>query len=403
MPTLPFDFHNASGDRLSGRIELPQRPPHAWAVLTHCFTCGRDNLAAVRIARRLATGGIGVLRFDFTGLGSSEGEFADTDFGGNVQDLIAAVAAMTAAGMAPTLLIGHSLGGAAALAAAGALPAIRAVATIAAPFEVAHALQQIAPEALAQIERDGSARVVLGGRPLTIGRSFVEDVREHQQGPRIAALHRPLLVLHSPADRVVPVDNATRIFVAAHHPKSFVALDGADHLLSKAGDAEFAADLIATWAGRYLVAPVTTADDIFDAEAEETGLGKFQLSMRAGAATFLADEPVAIGGLGSGASPFDLLSAALAACTTMTLRLFVANKGWAVDRIGTQVAHAKDPLAQPPDQFSRRISIAGGLDDEQRATILSIADRCPVHRALEHGSRITDAELHVTASTGNAS
>ncbi len=395
MPTRPFDFANATGHRLSGRLELPAGPPHAWALLAHCFTCGKDNLAAVRIARRLAGAGIGVLRFDFTGLGQSEGDFAATNFSLNVQDLIAAAAAMTAADMPPTLLIGHSLGGAAVLAAARSLPDIRAVATIAAPFDVAHVLHQISPEALAEVERNGTADVRLGGRPFTLGQQFITDVRQHDQHARIAALKRPLLVLHAPHDKVVAIDNATQIFLAAHHPKSFVALDGADHLLSNSRDADFAAGIIAAWSSRYLPEPITAAPSGFDAEAEETGMGKFQMAMRAGQAAFIADEPVSVGGLGSGPSPYDLLCAGLAACTTMTLRLYATSEGWPVERIRTAVAHRKEPDAVPPDVFTRRITIEGAIDDDQRAKLGGAADRCPAHRTLEQGSRFDDVDVQI--------
>jgi alpha-beta hydrolase superfamily lysophospholipase len=268
MKTRPFDFANAAGIRLSGRLDLPAGPPHAWALLAHCFTCGKDNLAAVRIARRLAGAGIAVLRFDFTGLGQSEGDFAATNFSLNVADLIAAAAAMTAVDMPPTLLIGHSLGGAAVLAAAGSLPGILAVATIAAPFDVAHVLHQISPEALAEVEQNGTAGVRLGGRPFILGKQFVADIRQHNQHARIAALKRPLLVLHAPHDKVVSIDNATQIFLAAHHPKSFVSLDGADHLLLSPRDADFASDIVAAWSSRYLPEPITAAPSGFDAEAE---------------------------------------------------------------------------------------------------------------------------------------
>ena len=398
MPTRPFDFANTAGNRLSGRLELPAGPPRAWALFAHCFTCGKDNLAAVRIARRLAAAGIGVLRFDFTGLGHSEGEFADSDFSANVEDLVAASAAMAAAGMAPALLIGHSLGGAAVLAATAAIPSVKAVATIAAPFDVAHVLNQITPDVVALIESSGSGSVMLGGRALTIRKQFIDDVRQQDQGARIAALHRPLLMLHSPTDLVVGIDNVTQIFLAARHPKSFVALDGADHLLSKPADANFAADVIIAWASRYLPEAVKAAASDYNAEAEETGLGKLQLAVRAGQANFIADEPESLGGLGSGATPYDLLSAGLAACTTMTLRLYATNKGWPVERIRTAVAHSKDPAAQPPDSFARRITIIGALDDEQRAKLIGAADRCPAHRTLERGSRFSDAALQVSAT-----
>ncbi|UAJ11327.1 bifunctional alpha/beta hydrolase/OsmC family protein [Glacieibacterium megasporae] len=395
MSTRPFDFANAAGHRLSGRLELPAGPPHAWALFAHCFTCGKDNLAAVRIARRLAGAGIAVLRFDFTGLGASEGDFAATNFTLNVADLVAAAAAMTAADMPPTLLIGHSLGGAAVLAAAGSLPDILAVATIAAPFDVAHVLAQVSPDALAEIERSGMADVRLGGRPFTLGKQFVDDVRKHDQNARIASLKRPLLLLHAPRDKVVTIDNATQIFLAAHHPKSYVSLDGADHLLSNPRDADFAADMIAAWASRYLPAAITAVASGYDAEAEETGMGKFQLAIRAGQAAFIADEPVSVGGLGSGPSPYDLLCAGLAACTTMTLRLYATSKGWPVERIRTAVGHRKEADAVPPDVFTRQITIVGDLDDAQRAKLGGAADRCPAHRTLEQGSRFDDVDVRI--------
>ncbi|KQZ71355.1 osmotically inducible protein C [Sphingopyxis sp. Root214] len=392
MPTRPFDFPNAAGDRLSGRLELPVGSTRAWALIAHCFTCGKDNKAAVRISRRLAGAGIGVLRFDFTGLGASEGDFGSSGFSHNVKDLVAAAEAMTAAGMPPMLLVGHSLGGAAALAAAGSLPGIHAVATIAAPFDVEHALHQFDPEGLEKIEHEGSGVVAIGNRPFTVRKEFVKNLREQDQGARVAALKRPLLLLHSPIDQVVGIENVTSLYLAAKHPKSFVSLDGADHLLSNARDADFAADMIAAWAGRYLPAMPPTAASPFDAEAEETRLGKFQLAMRAGKAAFIADEPESAGGLGSGPTPFNLLSAALAACTTMTLRLYAERKGWPVERIRTGVTHRKDKGAEKPDVFSRRVEIEGAIDEAQHAELLGVADRCPVHRTLETGSRFEATE-----------
>lgn len=387
MPTRPFDFTNSAGARLSGRLELPVGSTRAWALFAHCFTCGKDNKAAVRIARRLAGAGIGVLRFDFAGIGRSEGDFAGSSFSGNVGDLVDAARAMAAADMPPMLLVGHSFGGAAALAAAGSLPGIRAIATIAAPFDVAHVLHQFDPATLARIETEGRADTAIAGRPFVVGRQFVHDLRQHDQGARIAALKRPLLLLHAPLDQVVGIDNVTDIYVAAKHPKSFVSLDGADHLLNRAEDGDFAADMIAAWSARYLPPAPPTAATRFDAEAEETRLGKFQLAMRAGKAAFIADEPESAGGLGSGPTPYNLLSAALAACTTMTLRLYADRKGWPVERIRTGVAHRKDKGAAVPDIFARTIEIAGDLDPAQHAELVAVADRCPVHKTLETGSR----------------
>jgi putative redox protein len=252
MASQSFDFQGSRGYRLAGRVEQPEGTARAWAILAHCFTCGKDHVAAARVARTLAAHGIGVLRFDFAGLGASGGSFADTTFAADVDDLVAAGRAMEAAGHAPSLLVGHSLGGAAVLAAADAMPGVRAIATIAAPFDTAHVLQQIDPASLQRIETQGEAEVLLAHRPFIVRRSFVEDLRRHDQGARIAALHRPLLVMHAPGDTTVGIDNANRIFLAARHPKSFVSLDSADHLLSRRDDANYAATVIAAWASRYL-------------------------------------------------------------------------------------------------------------------------------------------------------
>ena len=260
MPTRQFDFQSREGRRLSGSLEVPEGVERGWALFAHCFTCGRNSLAAARIARALATQGIGVLRFDFAGLGDSEGSFAESSFSLNVQDLVAAGDAMRAAGMPPDLLIGHSLGGAAILAAAGAVPGARAVVTIAAPFDVRHVLHLLDPAGLARLENEPDTLVQVLERPLSVGQAFVEDLHGQDQGTRIAALGRPLLVLHAPHDRTVGIENATRIFVAARHPKSFVSLDDADHLLSKRSDAEHVAKLIAAWAGRYLPDVATLHD-----------------------------------------------------------------------------------------------------------------------------------------------
>ncbi|MDQ0026836.1 putative redox protein [Variovorax paradoxus] len=387
MPTRSFEFLNTGGHRLSGSLEMPEGIQRGWALFAHCFTCGKNNLAAVRIARTLASVGIGVLRFDFTGLGDSEGRFADASFSLNVQDLVSAADAMEVAGIPPRLLVGHSLGGSAVLAAAGRIASARAIATIAAPFDVAQVLHLLDPAGLARLETEGQALVQVVGRPMAVGKAFVDDLRRHDPGARIAALHRPLLLLHAPQDRTVDIENATRIFLAARHPKSFVSLDDADHLLSQREDAEQAAHLIATWAARYLPEPPAGHPVAADAEAEETGLGKFQLALRSGGSRWLADEPATVGGLGSGPTPYNLLSSALAACTTMTLRHYADSKGWPVTRIRTAVSHRKDKAASPPDVFSRRVSMDGAITEAQRAQLLDMAQRCPVHRTLEGGAR----------------
>lgn len=247
-----FDFEGPRGYRLSGRIEEPETAPRGWAILAHCFTCGKDNLAATRMARALAAHDIGVLRFDFAGLGASGGTFADSTFAADADDLVAAGRALTAGSKEPALLVGHSLGGAAALMAAGAMSGIRAVATIAAPFDVAHVLHQFDPFSLETIKAKGEAEVHIAGRPFVVRESFVEDLRRYDLGARIADLHRPLLVMHAPRDAAVGIDHAARIFAAAKHPKSFISLDDADHLLTRRADADYAATMIAAWAARYL-------------------------------------------------------------------------------------------------------------------------------------------------------
>jgi uncharacterized OsmC-like protein/alpha-beta hydrolase superfamily lysophospholipase len=394
-----FEFQGADGRRLIGRFESPSGRVRGWALFAHCFTCGKDNLAAVRIARTLAGQGIGALRFDFAGIGESEGEFSETSFASNVDDITAACGAMAERGWPVSLLIGHSLGGAAVLAAASHCKTVRAVATINAPFDVAHALEQFSPDDLNRIERQGSAEVRLADRPFRVGRELIDSLRMQDQGKRIASLHRPLLILHAPTDTTVSIDHATHIYTAARHPKSFLSLDKADHLLTRKEDAARAAGLIAAWADAY-VEPAPGKEPPKDVEAVETGKGKFQLQLQTGKHQLVADEPVSFGGLDSGPSPFQLLGSALASCMTMTVRLYADQKGWPLKRIRTNVGHTREPDQAPRDRFDVRITFEGDLDADQRKRMVEIAGKCPVHRALTEGARFTIAEGVEAAPTG---
>ena len=397
MRTEKFTFAGHGGHSLAARLDLPDGPVLASALFAHCFTCSKDIPAARRIAARLAGAGIAVLRFDFTGLGHSKGEFENTSFTGNVEDLVLAAKAMAARGMAPQLLIGHSLGGAAVLAAAGRIDSARAVVTIGAPFDPGHVLHNFA-DALATIDSAGVAEVTLGGRPVRIGKGFVDSVRAGRLGEAIADLGRALLILHAPRDAVVGIDNAAAIFKAAKHPKSFVTLDGADHLITDRADAEYAAEVIAAWATRYLditpPAPPPGAPEgiVRVSEADPDG---FLQDVNAGPRHhLLADEPRAYGGTDRGLSPYGFLAAGLGACTSMTIRLYARRKGWPLDAISVDVSHdkvhAQDVGHEDArvDRFRRVIRLTGALSDEQRQKLLEIANKCPVHRTLQSRAEI---------------
>ena len=394
-------FTGATGARLAARLDRPEGPHLATALFAHCFSCSKDIAAARRIAGRLAAMGIAVLRFDFTGLGHSDGEFANTTLSSNVGDLEAAAAWLESQGMPASLMIGHSLGGAAVLKAAKAIDTVRAVATIGAPFDPGHVTHNFA-DALDRIEADGQAQVQLGGRPFTIGRDFVEDVRAAELGPVIGDLQRALLVLHAPRDAVVGIDNATRIFSHAKHPKSFVTLDDADHLLSRSADAEYAAEVIAAWAARYLKltppAPPPGAPEGV-VRSSEADPGGFLQDIQAGPKHHLiADEPESYGGTDRGPSPYGLVSAGLAACTSMTVRMYARRKGWPLEHVAVEVTHGKvhgqdgdQPNGKDApriDRFTRRVRLTGDLTDAQRQKLAEIADKCPVHRTLEAGAEV---------------
>lgn len=394
MTAMDFDFANAAGRTLTGVLETRPGPVRAWAVFAHCFTCDKTSLAAVRVSRALAAHGVGVLRFDFTGLGESEGAFGQ-GLSGDVQDVVCAARAMEAAGRTPRLLIGHSFGGAAALAAAGALDAVAAVAVIGTPLDAEHVLTHVG-ETLDGVAPGRRVPVSIAGRDFELGADFVEDIRSHNQQARIANLKRALLVLHSPIDDVVSIDNAGGIFEAARHPKSFVSLDDADHLLTRQADADYAAAVIAAWADRYVgeadAGRPESTPPLQGLRVEETGAGKFQVRITTASGDFLADEPASVGGLGSGPTPYDLLGAGLGACTAMTCRLYADRKGWPLDRVVVEVGHvAKTPST--PDHFERKIGFVGGLDDGQLARLMEIADRCPVHRTLTESATISTERL----------
>ncbi len=398
MTSENITFSGHDGSTLAARLDMPDGPHLATALFAHCFTCGKDVHAARRIAARLAAMGFAVLRFDFTGLGSSEGAFANTSFTSNVDDLFAACRYLDDRGMPPSLLVGHSLGGAPVLKAASQMPQIKAVATLGAPFDPGHVTHNFA-DALPEIRKNGEAEVSLGGRPFRISKRFVDDISAVSLEASIAKLGAALLVMHAPLDAVVSIDNASRIFLAAKHPRSFVTLDDADHLITRAKDAEYAAEVIAAWAGRYLSlrppAPPPGAPEgiVRVAEADPDG---FLQDVNAGPHHHaLADEPLAYGGTNRGMSPYGFLSAGLGACTSMTIRMYARRKGWPLEHVSVDVCHdkvhaqdASTGSGDKIDTWRRRIRLTGPLDADQRQRLLEIADKCPVHRTLERTSQV---------------
>jgi uncharacterized OsmC-like protein/fermentation-respiration switch protein FrsA (DUF1100 family) len=393
MPAERFEFPNARGEHLAALLDRPPGEPVAFALFAHCFTCGKDILAAKRIAEGLTGRGIAVLRFDFTGLGASSGEFANTTFSSNVADLVAAANHLRATYRAPAILIGHSLGGAAMLVAASEIPEARAVATIGAPADPGH-VKGLFKEHVDTIQAQGEVEVALAGRPFRIRKEFLDDVAEQKLEACLATLRKALLVLHSPTDDIVGIENASAIFVAAKHPKSFVSLAGADHLLSRRSDAVYVAEVIAAWSERYLdMVPEPDEAPLDGVLVGETGNGKFEQSIVAGKHRYLADEPTSVGGNGSGPSPYEYLLAGLGACTSMTIRLYADLKKLPLRRVSVRLKHDKihavdcancESKEGKIDRIDREITLEGDLSAEQRAKLMEIADKCPVHRTL-HG------------------
>ena len=409
--TSPATFTGSGGDQLAARLDLPDGEPQAYALFAHCFTCSKDLAAATRISRGLVEQGFGVLRFDFTGLGSSEGEFANTNFSSNVDDLVLASGWLRDHHEAPAVLVGHSLGGAAVLAAAGQVPEVVAVATIGAPFDPAHVTELFPAAVRVRMEREGEAEVQLAGRTFRVRQQLLEDLAAQNLSEAIGSLRRALLVLHSPIDKVVDVDNARRIFEAARHPRSFVSLDGADHLLTRRSDAAYVADVLSAWASRYLPqrrdepAPEESEPEPGVVVVAETGTGKFQQLVTAGRHRFLADEPVGVGD-DTGPTPYDVLLAGLGSCTSMTLRMYADRKGWPLEGVEVRLSHDRmhaqdcaDCDASPGliEAIERTIELHGPLTEDQRANLLAIADRCPVHRTLTSDihirTRLLDPDL----------
>jgi putative redox protein len=404
MQFINLEFKNKDGQTLSARLDLPvDGKPVAYALFAHCFTCSKNIKAIAHISRALTREGLAVLRFDFTGLGESEGNFGDTNFSSNVDDLIVAADFLKSNYQAPGILIGHSFGGAAVLQAAGRIPSSTAVVTIAAPSDPQHVTRALG-SAAASIQNQGQADVTLAGRTFTLKKQFLDDLDFVNMAETLKNLDRAILVLHSPIDETVGIENAAQIFQTARHPKSFISLDKADHLLTNSEDSLYAGSVIAAWARKYVTAPYTNVSQPDIAENQAiTRIGKsgFVTEIVTEGHRLVADKPVSMGGTGSGPAPYGYLMAALGACKAMTLRMYSDRKEWPLESVTVKLAHQKIDAADCEtcqtkegklDQFDCEIDLSGGLDDQQKQRLLQIADRCPVHRTL-HSEIIVKSKL----------
>lgn len=398
MNLQKITFQNKEGQTLVGRLELPvDQHPHNYAIFAHCFTCNKNLSAIKNIGKALTSKGFAVLRFDFTGLGESEGDFENTNFSGNVEDLVAAADFLKENYQAPTLLVGHSLGGAAVIFAATEIESVKAIATIGAPSNPNH-VQHLFKSNLEEIEASGKAVVNLSGRDFTIKKQFLEDLESKSMQETAKNLRTALLVLHSPQDITVGIKNAEEIYLAARHPKSFVSLDGADHLLMNKKDSVYAGQVIAGWAQRYVVVPEETnlksKHQVVASLDDEDG---FTTAMKVGNHYMSADEPISFGGNDFGPSPYELVSAGLSACTAMTVQMYVRRKGWPLKNIEVHTSYGKshaedcedcESNSAKIDTFHREIKLIGDLDEKQVARILQIADKCPVHKTLHSETQV---------------
>ncbi|MEQ9441940.1 MAG: bifunctional alpha/beta hydrolase/OsmC family protein [Cyclobacteriaceae bacterium] len=394
--SVKINFPSAEGHQLAARLEMPaNNEPHAFAIFAHCFTCSKNLNAVTHISRALTQTGMAVLRFDFTGLGESEGDFSNTNFSTNIQDLEAAADFLEKEYRAPKLLIGHSLGGAAVLVASTRIASAEAVVTIGAPATPAH-VQRLIQSDVATIEADGKAVISLDGRDFTIKKQFLDDLRDAEHDDLISKIRKPLLILHSPHDQMVGIDNAAKIYQQAHHPKSFISLDQADHLLSQKADSRYVGNIISAWVERYIVpktpTPLSTELQVVTRTGET-----FSTEIMAGQHTLTADEPESVGGLDLGPSPYDLLAASLAACTGMTLRMYANHKKWPLEEVLVHVNHQKiydedcqnceDP-SKKIDHIERIVEVKGELDEQQQQRLQQIADKCPVHKTLHAAVKV---------------
>lgn len=387
-----FSFEGSSGDQVTGRLlKRANRTPKGFALFAHCFTCGKDLFSAREITRALCEQGFGVFRFDFTGIGESEGEFSETNFHSNVEDVVAAADFLESKFQSPSLLIGHSFGGTASLVAASRIPSTRAVATIGSPYSPEHVRKNF-EEAFREIEETGQAQVNIAGSSFTLKQHFLESIEEPNMKEELRDMDASLLILHSPQDEIVDILNAEEIYRNARHPKSFISLDGANHLLADKQDAKYTGRVIASWSERYLDEPDPSSDSRYESVQVHTGTVKYDTDISVRSHFFSADEPKSVGGGDRGPTPYELVSGGLGSCTSITLRMYADRKDWPLEEIQVEIEHENVHAEEckncetdegKVDVFTRKLKLVGDLTDEQRQRLLNIANKCPVHRTME--------------------